>query len=66
MFFSSSLKTDLKSTNVDEVRLKMEMFYQEIIRLQNTKASTSTQSASSHAPKPKGCVFHSVQLYEIL
>lgn len=37
----STMKTDLKSTHVDEVRLKMEMFYQEIMRLQNSRAPNS-------------------------
>lgn len=33
------MKSDTRATNIDELRLKMEMFYQEIIRLQNAKAA---------------------------
>ena len=31
----SKLKSDLKTTKIEEMRVQMETFYQEIVRLQN-------------------------------
>lgn len=51
VFDFSAQKNDLKSTNIEEVRLQMEMFYQEIVRLQNSKGPVAPASAPVSATK---------------
>ena len=45
------MKSDVKATNLDEVRLKMEMFYQEILRLQTAKAVPATPQTTQKAAR---------------
>ncbi|XP_013391541.1 IQ domain-containing protein E-like [Lingula anatina] len=47
----TKLQADLKTTKVEELRLQMEAFYQEVVRLQNTRAAPATQQ-SSQSSKP--------------
>ena len=42
-FLSSKLQADMKVTKVEEMKVQMEALYQEIVRLQNVKSSSSTK-----------------------
>ncbi|XP_067935175.1 IQ domain-containing protein E-like isoform X2 [Watersipora subatra] len=47
----STMKSDVRATNLEELRLKMEMFYQEIIRLRSMKTATTPRQPPKSASK---------------
>ncbi|XP_067935176.1 IQ domain-containing protein E-like isoform X3 [Watersipora subatra] len=49
----STMKSDVRATNLEELRLKMEMFYQEIIRLRSMKTATTPRQPPKSARASK-------------